>query len=955
MTRLKDLAAHCGDPKTDIGIITALQLVRAHARSFAQNREEGQTHITALSYTPEEGGAADSFKTLTLGEEAHNLQYLYLSDCTSLESIVFEPNCTFPYLTHLYLDGCNLTDIKIPAGCGALVQIYAQKQANKLKSLVFEGDCPKLQLLDASDNDLVAFNLPSGFKKLTYLYLNDSAQLAELSISNLPNLNTLSVRNNQLKRLPEHLVFSESLRKLYAAGNAFKNLPAAFSGNSENLYSENCIENARIWFTELRDFPSEPNKIIKLMLTGNGNAGKSSLLCALENGKCVCKPDHGSTHGIQIKIVEKENIKYNVWDFGGQEVYHGTHRLFMASRALQVIVFDPKTEDSAKQGVQVRDRVTKEKVSNHPIEYWYESAREQSPQSAFFIVQNKKDSHPRQDNAIQQYAVEQDKATFIHLSATEGLGVRDLAYFLQNKAEELPDFDMMMPQSWLKVRKFFIDNLEKATDSQKIITVAEFKDLCIKCEVNENTYNLLLTYLHHNGFLYRHDNLGDKIIADQRWALEAIYKPLDREAAHYKEFKEEYDGKIRVRRLFEIFGEGYTLDEKWLFLDFMESCRLCFKFNTKSENADKSLSDVYVFSEFLPNNTPDAVLNYWTRAEKVRVLRFKMTWLNYFTIQSFIAALGKKTKIEYIWRNGIHVVTPEGWFKVALDYEKTAIVLSIEHKAMAKWLLPIMDELKVSNEKGAWEISAGGGDFQIFDLEAWKQSDKIKPEMLHSEMEGAEKSKPFEKLEDKLHNLGRQVILFLAANPTEKKLSFGEEFTHISLVFKEDALRNKFELIPHEGTTSDEMVDAIDKYKPDIIHFVGHGKKVNADTRRGGGLSFHSYDHQGEQTIDADTLSSMFRLIKNEHPQLKIILLNACYSEPQAKALSCHDIYTIGSNDEIGSPAARVFAAGFYRQYALTNDVKKAVVKGLTKAIVQNRNIENLINLFYEGNTILIT
>ncbi|MBK7476679.1 MAG: hypothetical protein IPI11_11945 [Haliscomenobacter sp.] len=143
---------------------------------------------------------------------------------------------------------------------------------------------------------------------------------------------------------------------------------------------------------------------------------KKHLACALENGRC--DHDHTTTHGIQIKTLGGTDIRFNVWDFGGQEVYHGTHRLFMEAEALQVILFDPKTEASARNNVQVEDRSTKEPVFNHPIEYWYETASELSPNSQFFLVQNKKDEAGQEDKDIRDYA--DGKAKFLHLSAKTG-------------------------------------------------------------------------------------------------------------------------------------------------------------------------------------------------------------------------------------------------------------------------------------------------------------------------------------------------------------------------------------------------------------------------------------------------------------------------------------------------------------------------------------------------------
>jgi GTPase SAR1 family protein len=936
MTTINDLLKHCTLQHSK-GEITGLQLVKGYENSYALR--DGK--VIALSLTDE------NLTTLILDEAASALEYLSLSGCVSLKKITFEG--VFNTLTHLYLDNCDLESLVIPDGCDSLLQVYVQN--NKLTSLDFQGNCPVLQLLDACNNKLKMFELPIGFERLAFLYLNDNTQLTTLKINVLPSLNTLSIKNTRLIELPSQLILSKSLETLYASGNSPKNIPSVFLSDDESYASQNCIEAARIWFTELRDFDSEKNKIVKLMLTGNGNAGKSSLLCALQQGKCV--HDHRSTHAIQIDVVEKDGIQYNVWDFGGQEVYHGTHRLFMESEALQVIVFDPETEALAKAGTLSKDRISDENVLNHPREYWYETVKELSPNSSFIMVQNKKDILTDEDETIRKYA-KSNHAKYVHLSARTGVDVDDLEYSLKKEAKELPDFDMSMPISWLKVRDFFIENLKKGGDSQKIITEAEFDALCVSCVVNENTVELLIKYLHNHGYLYRHKNLGDKIIADQRWALEAIYKPLDRKAAHYKEFKEDWKGKIRVARLFEIFGQNYTIDEKWLFLDFMKSCGLCFQLNNKENQHEKHESDVYIFPEFLETEKPQKIINYWERATNMQTLRYKMPWLNYGTIQAFITALGRKTETENVWRNGIHVLTEEGCFNVELDYVQKAIVLNIETAAMEQWLQPIISELKVKHEASQWEISIDKGKtYQLFDAENWKQQRNIKPDMSESSGEKGEKS-AFDTLDEKLMVLDRQVILFLAANPSGAKLSLGNEHTHICAKLQMPNCKGKFELIPQFGTTWDNMIDAIGNNRPSIIHFVGHGKENNPDITNSGGLVFHQSDYQGEKLLDPETLNKAFKRIKGNQPQLKIVLLNACYSQPQAVAISNNGIYAIGSSDQISSPAARMFATGFYSQLATENDILKAVDSGFQYALSENSEIEDLISLHFNGNEISI-
>lgn len=46
------------------------------------------------------------------------------------------------------------------------------------------------------------------------------------------------------------------------------------------------------------------------------------------------------------KSIPLETVQFNIMDFGGQELFHSTHRLFLTSNALYLVMFklsDPKT------------------------------------------------------------------------------------------------------------------------------------------------------------------------------------------------------------------------------------------------------------------------------------------------------------------------------------------------------------------------------------------------------------------------------------------------------------------------------------------------------------------------------------------------------------------------------------------------------------------------------------
>ena len=890
------------------------------------------------------------------------LRYLNLSENKNLQSVTFA--AALPNLKYLDLSECKLGKLTLPAGCKQLEKAWLQKSG--LQEMTFEGPCPKLLLLDLSGNELEEFTLPGGFESLAYLYLAES-KVTHLALEHeerepkseelkyktpLPKLEILHLGKNDLELVPTNVVFSDTLKALYLAGNAPKNIPKVFLGSGDSYTAFNCLEDARTWFTEIRDFPHDKNRVVKLMLTGNGNVGKSTLACSMRHGSC--DHNHPTTHGILIDALEFDKIAYNIWDFGGQEVYHGTHRLFMSSEALQVILFDTKTEDDARNFKHEKDRIRDDKVLPHPMEYWYETTKKLSPDSEFFIVHNKRSEGERDDAKIVKYA--QGKAKFIPLNAKTGEDVDDLMHFLLKNARKLPDYDMTMPESWLKVRLFFIDNL-KAENSTKIISKAAFERLCEDNHVMSKSRPLLFKYLHHNGFLYYHENLKDNIIADQRWALKAIYRPYDRKADHYQEFLD-LKGKIRVRHLFQIFdtktkeeenqqkNHKYTEEEKWLFLDFMKSCGLCFQLNNKPWQESKDESDVYVFPEFLPDEKPESVKTVWeSKAKDVHVLRYRLPWLNYYVIQSFITALGRKTESENFWRYGIHVLTLEGWFKVELDYDQRALLLHIEKSAMATWLKPILEELKVDHGKDGWEVSVKGAPFEPFNPEKWKEEEphKLAERQMQMEDKKAEKE-PLEKLPEVEQQLDRQVILFVAANPPEtgKLGSQEKEYAQISR-----KTRGKFDVVDLFAASTAELNDEISRWSPQVIHFCGHAEAE--------GLAFHDKYKRVEQILEVETLIPFFESIKEDFPKLEIVFLNACSSDKSAQAISQNQIYTIGTSGELTSYHAIPFAEGFYSRYAESGNVTLSVRHGIRQVLMEtNDNKKGLIQLFFNGNPITI-
>ncbi|MGD1872411.1 MAG: CHAT domain-containing protein [Mastigocoleus sp.] len=168
-------------------------------------------------------------------------------------------------------------------------------------------------------------------------------------------------------------------------------------------------------------------------------------------------------------------------------------------------------------------------------------------------------------------------------------------------------------------------------------------------------------------------------------------------------------------------------------------------------------------------------------------------------------------------------------------------------------------------------------------------------------------------------------ILFLAADPSDaSRLRLGQELRDIRERLQIAKERGKYQLEQRESVRVGDITQAIFDIEPQIIHFSGHGTNH-------GKLCFE--DEVGQiQPVEADALAAMFELLLE---QVNCVLLNACYSEIQAKAIAQHIPYVIGMNDEIGDKAAIAFAVGFYKALAANRGIEEAYNFGCVEIQLQ--------------------
>ncbi|MEB3216729.1 MAG: CHAT domain-containing protein [Nostocales cyanobacterium 94392] len=152
-----------------------------------------------------------------------------------------------------------------------------------------------------------------------------------------------------------------------------------------------------------------------------------------------------------------------------------------------------------------------------------------------------------------------------------------------------------------------------------------------------------------------------------------------------------------------------------------------------------------------------------------------------------------------------------------------------------------------------------------------------------------------------------KTILVLAANPkTTSRLRLDEEVREIDAGLQRARKREAFDLQVRWAVRVRDVSQALLDFKPQIVHFCGHGAGDD-------GLALE--DETGRvQYVSTAALAELFELFsqRNQKNPIECVILNACYSEVQAIAISQHIPYVIGMNKAIGDKAAIEFVVGFY-------------------------------------------
>jgi hypothetical protein len=163
-------------------------------------------------------------------------------------------------------------------------------------------------------------------------------------------------------------------------------------------------------------------------------------------------------------------------------------------------------------------------------------------------------------------------------------------------------------------------------------------------------------------------------------------------------------------------------------------------------------------------------------------------------------------------------------------------------------------------------------------------------------------------------------VLFFAADPLsmppngrEPRLRLDEDVREIRVKVRAAEHRDALDFDYRLAARPDDLLQGLNETHPQVVHFSGHGASQ--------GLVLMDPEGRRPHLVDAAALSQLFRACRGN---IHLVVLNACFSLPQAEAIAEVVGCTIGTSGAISDAAAITFGAAFYSAIAFGLSVKAA-------------------------------
>lgn len=574
----------------------------------------------------------------------------------------------------LNLYSYNLTKIDFLKALPNLSQLHLGN--NQLSDISVLKTLQNLNQLSLWGNQINDISVLRELKQLEILCLagNEINNIEALKNSN--NIKHLFLGNNQLKILPEWLLEINSNITLETKG-----VRIWFDiDNQKGIYLErNPIEQPpieiveqgneaiRAYFEQLRKEGTDTIYEAKLILVGEGGAGKTSLANKIINPDWQLIPEtkSESTKGIDILSYQfpykDKTFRVNIWDFGGQEIYHQTHQFFLSKRALYFLLTDDRKEDT-------------------DFYHWLNIVDLLSANSPVLIIKNEKSNRSR-DIPEQELKEFNNIKDTLATDLSDNRGLPEIVKALQYYITDLPHIGSPLPKTWVKVR----EQLEQ--DSRYYIDLKEYFAICQANGFEKETDKLQLSeYLHDLGVClhFQHDKaslLYKTLILKPTWATDAVYKVLDNDTVKNQA------GHFNDQDLADIWqAEEYNTMRGEL-LALMQKFKLCYEIPRKPQH--------YIAPQLLKDKTPQ----YNWQTNDNLLLRYQYDFMPKGILSQFIVEMHEyiANNYQWVWKSGVILEKENTQAEIIEYYGKREIHIRVYGQNKKELLTIVSHELDKIN------------------------------------------------------------------------------------------------------------------------------------------------------------------------------------------------------------------------------------------------------------------
>jgi internalin A len=571
------------------------QLSRLEILSFAGNH---------IYFIPDSIGELINLKSLYLGGIEIQKRWNEKSDSIYLsnkDNLIIDLPDSLNRLVNLQVLDLSFTQIKcIPDSICQLINLkslnlhgtklsHISDSIKKLRNLTFL-DLSKTKIREIPES---LFSLTS----LEFLYLGNvqvirnekslitnhlpgKSEITHIpdAIAQLINLKELNISGAQITHLPESIVQLINLKILALQDNPITNVPPEIIRKGWGS-SQSDDGDPQAIFSYLNATVKHPLNELKVLLVGEGDVGKTSLLKSL-----LGKPFDDKelkTPGINIEQLQfptqSEPVRLNLWDFGGQRVMHNTHQFFLTKRSLYLLVLDNRKNEQQNR-----------------IEYWLKLIETYGGDSPVIIIGNCADEHPfdlKQRTLRKKYP---QIKQFIATSCKTGKGIPELRQLITDQIDQIPHVRDLLPKEWFAIK----NQLEAMQSTTDFISYEKYQDLCQLADIaTAQDQKTLIGFLHDLGIILNFQDdlrLQDTNVLNPEWVTSGVYDILNNHDLTVKK-----RGILKLSDLPNILKQidRYPEAKRPFLMGLLEKFELCFKLDC---NPDR-----YLISDLLPIDEPD--------------------------------------------------------------------------------------------------------------------------------------------------------------------------------------------------------------------------------------------------------------------------------------------------------------------------------------------------------------